>query len=70
MIAIFCDPAISNYLILMMRFITSGEIKNNAPLYETFIENGLPIEFFCQAEVEPMDKEADQIQIMALLNYL
>lgn len=23
-IAIFCDPSISNYLILMMRFLTSG----------------------------------------------
>ena len=30
----------------------------------------MPIEFFCQTEVEPLDKEADQIQIMALLNYL
>ena len=53
-----------------MRFLTSGELKNNAILYETFIDNGLPIEFFCQTEVEPLDKEADQIQIMALLNYL
>lgn len=25
---------------------------------------------FCQIEVEPIDKEADQITIMALLNYL
>jgi len=54
----------------MMRFLTSGELKNNAVLYETFIENGIPIEFFCQSEVEQIDKEADQIQIMALLNYL
>ncbi len=28
------------------------------------------MEFFCQTEVEQIDKEADQIQIMALLNYL
>jgi ubiquitin thioesterase protein OTUB1 len=69
-IAVFCDPNISNYLILMMRFITSGEMKNNRVLYETFIENEIPIEFFCQTEVEQIDKEADQIQIMALLNYL
>ena len=66
----FCDPTISNYIVLMLRFITSGELKNNAVLYETFIDNGLPIEFFCQSEVEPLDREADQIQIMALLNYL
>lgn len=36
-IAIFCDPSISNYLVLMMRFLTSGELKNNSILYETFI---------------------------------
>lgn len=69
-VSIFCDAEISNYIILVMRFLTSGELKNNAILYETFIDNGLPIEFFCQTEVEPLDKEADQIQIMALLNYL
>ena len=28
------------------------------------------MELFVQTEVEPIDKEADQIQIMALLNYL
>jgi hypothetical protein len=38
-ISIFCDPSISNYLVLMMRFLTSGELKNNAAIYETFIEN-------------------------------
>ena len=54
----------------MLRFLTSGELRNNAILYETFIDNEIPIEMFCQLEVEPIDKEADQIQIMALLNYL
>lgn len=38
-IAMFCDPSVSNYLVLMMRFLTSGELKNNSILYETFIEN-------------------------------
>lgn len=55
---------------MMLRFLTSGELRNNAILYETFIDNEIPIEMFCQLEVEPIDKEADQIQIMALLNYL
>jgi hypothetical protein len=45
-------------------------MKNNSFLYETFVYNELPIDVFCQIEVEQMDKEADQIQIMALLNYL
>lgn len=67
---LFRDPEESNYIVLMLRFLTSGELRNNAILYETFIDNEIPIEMFCQLEVEPIDKEADQIQIMALLNYL
>lgn len=66
----FRSPDISNYLVLMLRFLTSSQLRNNAILYETFIDNGMPIEMFCQTEVEPIDKEADQIQIMALLTYL
>jgi ubiquitin thioesterase protein OTUB1 len=70
LVEMFRNPDISNYLVLMLRFLTSAQLRNNAPLYETFIDNGQPIEFFCQTEVEPIDKEADQIQIMALLAYL
>ena len=69
-LSMFRDPEQSNYLVLMLRFITSGEIRNNAILYETFIDNQIPVEMFCQIEVEPIDKEADQITMMALLNYL
>ena len=70
LLKMFRDPEESNYLVLMLRYITSGELRNNAVLYETFIFEQIPIELFCQTEVEPIDKEADQIQIMALLNYL
>jgi len=28
------------------------------------------MDHFCQTEVEPIDKESDQIQIMAIVNYL
>lgn len=66
----FRDPEDSNYLVMLLRFITSGEIRNNAILYETFMYDQMPADMFCQIEVEPIDKEADQIQIMALLNYL
>lgn len=70
LVEMFRTPDISNYLVLMLRFLTSSQLRNNAVLYETFIDNGMPIEMFCQTEVEPIDKEADQIQIMALLTYL
>lgn len=69
-LALFRDPEESNLIVMMLRFITSGEIKNNAIMYETFIDDQIPVEMFCQIEVEPIDKEADQITIMALLNYL
>lgn len=39
LLALFRDPEVSNYLILMLRFITSGEMKNNSFLYETFVYN-------------------------------
>lgn len=70
LLATFNDDMISAYLVMMLRFLTSGELKNSPEQYEVFIENQIPIETFCQHEVEPIDKEADQIQIMALLNYL
>ena len=69
-VKMFRDPEESNYLVLLLRFITSGEIRNNAILYETFMDDQIPVDLFCQLEVEPIDKEADQITIMALLNYL
>jgi len=52
----------SNYLVLYMRFLTSGYIKTNAFLYENFIDQGLSVAEFCQFEVEPIDKECDQVQ--------
>ena len=32
-VSIFCDAETSNCIILMMRYLTSGELKNNAILY-------------------------------------
>ncbi|EGR30255.1 otu ubiquitin aldehyde binding 1, putative [Ichthyophthirius multifiliis] len=66
----FNDKSISDYLVMYLRFMTSGYLKNNAILYENFIENGVSIHQFCQTEVDPLDKEADQIPMMALINYL
>lgn len=47
----FRDPEESNYIVMLLRFITSGEIRNNAFLYETFIDDQIPAETFCQLEV-------------------
>jgi ubiquitin thioesterase protein OTUB1 len=70
LIDMFCDKMRSDSLVMYLRFLTSGYLKTNAFLFEHFLENGIPMDFFCQTEVEPIDKECDQIQIMALVNYL
>ena len=69
-VAMMCDPEVTNYLVLMFRFLTAGEMKLHEEQYSIFMDSEIPMELFVQTEVEPIDKEADQIQIMALLNYL
>jgi len=67
---LFCDKFKSDSMVLYLRFLVSGYLKTNAILYEHFLENGITIDHFCHTEVEPIDKDADQIQITALVNYL
>lgn len=46
---------------MYLRFLVSGYLRTNAILYEHFLEGGMTIEHFCQTEVEPIDKDADQV---------
>ena len=62
------DKFSSDYMVMFLRMITTTSLKNNSFLYEPFLE--MPIDMFCQKEVDPIDKEADQIQILGLVNYL
>lgn len=57
----FCDKVKSDSLVLYLRFLVSGYLKTNAILYEHFLENGMTMDQFCQTEVEPIDKDADQV---------
>lgn len=57
----FCDKMISDSLVMYMRFLTSGYLKANAILYENYLDNGYTIDLFCSKEVEPIDREADQV---------
>lgn len=54
-----------------MRVITAGYLKSAPDRFLPFVE-GLyyDMDAFCKAEVEPMDKECEQIQIIALSEYL
>jgi ubiquitin thioesterase protein OTUB1 len=59
---IFCDKFKSDSLVLYLRFLVSGYLKTNAILYEHFLENGMTMDHFCHTEVEPIDKDADQVR--------
>jgi ubiquitin thioesterase protein OTUB1 len=62
-IKVFCDKMDSDYLIMYMRMLTSGYIKTNSFMFEGYIETET-VDQFCQQEVDPIDKEADQVLTM------
>ena len=64
---LFSDKDKGQYLIYFIRFCIASYLKENYLIYEVYIED----EFnnWIQKEVEAIDHEADQIQIMACVNY-
>ena len=65
--ALFSDKEMGNYLIYFIRFCISAFLKENSFLYEVYVDG--PFGNWVTAEVEAIDHEADQIQIMACVNY-
>ena len=55
-------------MVMFLRFIVSAYIQQEAALFQ-FYTDGLPVEMFCQISVEPLDQDADQVQIMAAIQY-
>lgn len=55
--------------VMYFRFLISAFIRVNKFLFEVYFEGENLLIQFCQREVEPIDSEADQIQIMALFNF-
>ena len=64
---LFKDKEKGNYLIYFMRFCVAAYLKDNRQLYEMYIEGDF--DTWIRKEVEAIDNEADQIQIMACVNY-
>ena len=65
--ALFKDKETGNYLIYFIRFCISAYLKENSFLYEVYVD--MPFQSWITNEVEAIDHEADQIQIMACVNY-
>jgi hypothetical protein len=64
---LFSDKEKGNYLIYFIRFCISAFLKENAFLYEVYVDEQYGA--WISREVEAIDHEADQIQIMACVNY-
>ena len=65
--SLFNNKEKGNYLIYFIRFIIAAYLKENRMLYEVYIEGDF--DTWIVKEVEAIDNEADQIQIMACVNY-
>ena len=66
LLATFNDQGLSDYLIVFLRLITSGQLQKNADHFANFVDGGRGVKDFCNQEVEPMNKESDHIHIIAL----
>jgi len=66
---LFNEQGYSDYVVVYLRLITSGQLQERADFYQNFID-GLTIEEFRHKEVEPMYKESDHIHIIALCTEL
>ena len=64
---LFKDKDKGNYLIYFIRFCIAAYLKENKESYQMYIE--IPFDEWIRKEVEAIDHEADEIQIMACVNY-
>ncbi|XP_015602185.1 ubiquitin thioesterase otubain-like [Cephus cinctus] len=63
---LFNEQGYSDYVVVYLRLITSGQLQREADFYQHFIEGDRTISEFCHQEVEPMYKESDHIHIIAM----
>lgn len=67
---LFNDQGYSDYVVVYMRLITSGQLQEGADFYQNFIDGNCTMEEFRHQEVEPMYKESDHIHIIAICTEL
>ncbi|KAM0736453.1 Ubiquitin thioesterase otubain-like [Formica fusca] len=67
---LFNEQGYSDYVVVYLRLITSGQLQRDADFYQHFIEGDRTVTEFCHQEVEPMYKESDHIHIIAMSSAL
>jgi len=71
LLSAFCDYAISNAIVVFARLICSCYLQQQEEMFAPFLAaDGLTVKDFATREVEPLDKEVEQIQMMALCQAL
>lgn len=68
----FRDPAVTEYFVYYLRYLTSMYIRQNSFLYEDFIVamGFASLDDFIRSEVDAIGRDADNLQMVALLSYL
>lgn len=61
------DDNEANYLIIFLRLITAGYLKEHSEEYAPFIEN-ISLSDYCACEIESMWKDADHLAVTGLVN--
>lgn len=63
--SVFNEQGFSDYMVVYLRLLTSGQLQKEQDFYSCFIEGHRTVVDFCHQEVEPMYKESDHIHIIA-----
>lgn len=62
----FNDKEVASYCVAFVRQVTSAHLTEHSDTYIHYLDNPQPMSQFVSAEVEPMDKESDFVQCVAL----
>lgn len=65
----FEDKELFDYYVMYVRLVISAFIRTNISTFRTYFEHEYQLIQFCQDEIEPIDSEADEIQIVAIFQY-
>lgn len=60
---LFNEQGYSDYVVVYLRLITSGQLQEGADFYQNFIDGNCTMKEFCHQEVEPMYKVSFSILI-------
>uniref|UniRef100_A0A7S3JA83 ubiquitinyl hydrolase 1 n=1 Tax=Euplotes harpa TaxID=151035 RepID=A0A7S3JA83_9SPIT len=67
---LFSNESLAPYLLMHCRFMTSAYLKANSILYEDFMVDYADVGSYCDIEIEGVDREAEQMAIIGITNYL